>query len=73
MSRIDNPSVPLVDTFLKVWHMSVNLSSLWHHVEDALNVNMPGQAHSPLCKLMPFGIFEILKYPRYRLLLKTSY
>lgn len=22
---------------------------------------------------MPFGIFEILKYPRYRLLLKTSY
>lgn len=53
--------------------MSLNLSSLWHYVEDALSVNMPGQTHNPLCKLMPFGIFEILKYPRYRLLLKTSY
>lgn len=53
--------------------MSLNLSSLWHYVEDALSVNMPGQTHNSLCKLMPFGIFEILKYPRYRLLLKTSY
>lgn len=53
--------------------MSLNLSSLWHRVENALNVNMLGQTHSPLCKLMPFGIFEILKYPRFRLLVKISY
>uniref|UniRef100_A0A8C3P5P2 Large ribosomal subunit protein uL23m n=1 Tax=Cyanoderma ruficeps TaxID=181631 RepID=A0A8C3P5P2_9PASS len=34
--------------FLRRWHMSLNLSSLWHYVEDALCVNMPGQTHSPL-------------------------
>lgn len=37
--------------------MSLKLSSLWHYVEDALSVNMPGQTNNPLCKLMPFGIF----------------
>ncbi|KAM6359274.1 large ribosomal subunit protein uL23m isoform 4-T6 [Alca torda] len=34
--------------FLRRWHMNMNLSSLWHSVKDALNVNMPGQTHSPL-------------------------
>ncbi|XP_058719582.1 large ribosomal subunit protein uL23m isoform X2 [Poecile atricapillus] len=34
--------------FLRRWHMSLNLSSLWHYVEDALSVNKPGQTHNPL-------------------------
>ncbi|XP_029895445.1 39S ribosomal protein L23, mitochondrial isoform X2 [Aquila chrysaetos chrysaetos] len=34
--------------FLRKWHRSLNLSSLWHRVEDGLNVNMPRQTHNPL-------------------------
>ncbi|KAM4778434.1 large ribosomal subunit protein uL23m isoform 2-T2 [Cyanocitta cristata] len=53
--------------FLRRWHMSLNLSSLWHYVEDALSVNMPGQPNNPLWPRTNLSVSQPISRERTRL------